>query len=117
MSYDIDYLDENGNLFDLGEIMEEGGTYAIGNTETRLNITYNYSWYYYLFLDKEDGIRWIYGKKGKECIRRLRKAIKPFRKSFPYKDYWACTPGNCVKPLKILLDWAIKFPEGKFEGD
>ena len=46
MSYDLDYKDNKGNLFDLGEVMEEGGTYAVGNTKTTLNITYISSWYY-----------------------------------------------------------------------
>ncbi len=117
MSYDIGYLDEEGNLFDLGEVFEEGGTYAIGNKESRLNVTYNYSWYYYQYLDKKKGIRWLYGKKGKEVKKKLREAIKPFKNDKPYKDYWTDTPGNCVKPLEIFLEWAIKFPEGKFEGD
>jgi len=117
MSYDLDYKDNKGNLFDLGEVMEEGGTYAVGNTKTTLNITYNYSWYYYMFLDKENGIRWLHGKKGKNCINKLKKAIKPFKNEKPYGDYWAQTPGNCVKPLKILLNWCEKFPEGVFDGD
>ena len=97
--------------------MEEGGTYAIGNTETELNITYNYSWYYYNFLDKEKGIRWLYGKRGKDCIKKLKKAIEPFKESNSYSNYWADTPCNCVKPLKILLDWAESFPEGIFDRD
>lgn len=117
MSYDISYVNENGNPFELDEIMEEGGTYVVRNTETELNITYNYSWYYYQFLDKEQGIRWIYGKKGKECIEKLKEAIMPFVEADTYKDYWACTPGNCVKPLKILLSWCEKYPEGVFKGD
>lgn len=117
MSYDIDYLDEGGKYFELGKPMEEGGTYGVGNTNTELNITYNYSWYYYHFLDKEKGIRWLYGKKGKECIARLGKAIKHFEGEPTYKNYWADTPGNCVKPLKILLSWCKNFPEGTFSGD
>lgn len=117
MSYDLNYKDKNGNLFELGEITEEGGTYAKENTLTKLNITYNYSWYYYHFLDKTKGIRWLYKKKGKDCVERLKKAIKPFEKDLGYKDYWADTPGNCVKPLKILLNWCERFPEGVFDGD
>ena len=51
MSYDVDYLDENGNMFELDEPMREGGTQLVGgNTQTWLNVTYNYSWYYRMFL-------------------------------------------------------------------
>lgn len=39
------------------------------------NITWNYSNYYYLFLDKQKGIRWLDGKKSSECVARLKYAI------------------------------------------
>ena len=117
MSYDISLRDSNGNRFRI-EPLQEGGTQQIGgNTETWLNVTYNYSWYYYMFLDKEEGIRWLYGKKAKDCAKRLERAIEPFKKHGRYKDYWADTPGNCIIPLKIFLEWCKKFPEGIFEGD
>jgi len=118
MSYDIDYQDEKGKYFELEEAHEEGGTFVVGGTkETSLNVSYNYSWYYYRFLDEEKGIRWLYGKKGRDCIERLKKAIEPFKDTPTFEDYWADTPGNCVKPLKIFLSWCEKFPEGVFDGD
>jgi len=119
MSYSIKYTNEKGECFKLDKKHTEGGTYVDGGTyDTELNITYNYSWYYYLFLDKEKGIRWLYGKKGKDCIEKLNQAIEPFKEELPYEhDYWANTPGNCVKPLRILLSWAEQFPEGVFSGD
>jgi hypothetical protein len=100
MSYDISYKSKSGKEY------------------SSVNITYNYSWFYYHFLDKEKGIRWLYGKKGKDCIKRLKKAIKPFENYSVYEnDYWADTPGNCVAPLKTLLSWCEDFPDGVFEGD
>ena len=120
MSYDINLIDpETQETFELTKSLREGGIQQIGgNTETWFNITYNYSWYYYHFLDKEDGIRWLYGKKAKDCIERLEKAIEPFKNYQVYEDdYWANTPGNCVKALKILLEWCKEFPEGIFKGD
>lgn len=51
MSYDIIYKSKSGKEY------------------SSVNITYNYSWFYYHFLDKEKGIQWLYGKKGKDCIR------------------------------------------------
>ena len=119
MSYDIEYKNQESNNFVLDEPIQEGGTQVLGgNPDSWMNVTYNYSWYFYQFLDKKEGIRWLYGKKGKDCIERLKKAIKPFEEDQPYeKDYWANTPGNCVRPLKIFLSWCEKWPEGVFEGD
>lgn len=119
MSYDIHYTDKQGQQYELKEPMEEGGTHQLGgNTETWLNVTYNYSWYYHMFLDEEEGIRWLYGKTGGECVERLKEAIEPFEGFMPYeRDYWAPTPGNCVQPLRIFLQWAQRWPDGRFEGD
>ena len=60
---------------------------------------------------------WIFGRKAKDCIERLEQAIKPFKNHKPFENYWADTPGNCIVPLKIFLEWAKKFPEGIFQGD
>jgi len=118
MSYDIQLLDRYGNPFKLKTPLKEGGIYEIGgNRETNLNITYNYSWYYYMFLDKNKGIRALYGKKAKNCKKILEKAIAPCENCKPNKDYWAETPGNCIIPLKIFLDWCNNFPDGVFKGD
>jgi len=119
MSYDIYLADKNGDTFSLDEPLEEGGTYVLGgSTETHLNVTYNYSWYYYKYINNKDGIRYLYGKSGKDCIKILEKAIKPFKDDIPRKDYWdGSSRGNCVKPLKIFLDWCNKYPSGIFHGD
>jgi len=118
MSYDIYLKDKDGNNFALEVPLEEGGIQLVGgNIDTWLNVTYNYSWYYKQYLDKKKGIRWLYGRKAKDCIKRLEKAIEPFKDAPTYKDYWAPTPGNCVKPLKIFLEWCKKYPEGVFTGD
>lgn len=118
MSHDINYTDESGKYFILDETMEEGGTYAIGNKNSCLNVTYNYSWFYYAFLDKEKGIRWLYGKKGKECITRLKELLNKFPNTTPYKeDYWVNCLGNCMQPIKIFYKWCEQYPEGIFNGD
>lgn len=69
MGYDISLCDPV--TMETIEIKEphfiRGGTYAIGgSTELWLNITYNYSHYYYEAL--EGGIRSIYGKTGLDTI-------------------------------------------------
>lgn len=119
MSYDIDYVDDEGDYFVLDKPHKEGGTFVLdGTRDTCLNVTYNYSWYYYHYVDKEKGIRWLYGKRGRECIERLRKAIEPFEDQELYiHNYWLATPGNCIKPLWIFLAWCEKWPNGIFKGD
>lgn len=131
MSYDI-YLEKDGKCVEVDN-HSEGGTYAMGGTtQAHLNVTYNYGWFYYHFLDKRKGIRWLYGKKAKDCIARLEKAVKILgtnqyeeciegadwqdRKNYRV-HYWAPTPGNAGYALNILLQWAKQHPEAVFGGD
>ena len=127
MSFDVELIGEEG-LCQI-ESHEEGGTYAAGGTpDAHLNITYNYSCFYYWFLDKELGLKWLNGKKAKICIKRLEKAVNTL-KDKPYFsdrnnaygkivsviDYWAPTPGNAGHALNILLKWAKQHPQARFE--
>ena len=65
-----------------------GGTYQIGGTtELWLNITGNYSRYYYEATDGDDsftdgGIRGIYGKSGAESIPMLKDMIDRIEKKY-----------------------------------
>ena len=101
MSYDLGlYYDGVPTRVDR---FEEGGTYVLGGaTEAQLNITWNYAFFYYHFLDKEGGIRWLYGKTGAETVGRLEKAVEILG-TRQYKDYWADTPGNAGYALSVLL--------------
>lgn len=45
-------------------------------TDCEINITYNYSKFYYEHIDEELGIKWLYGKSGKEVKDRLEQAIQ-----------------------------------------
>jgi hypothetical protein len=76
MSYDIMLWDtERAEIVRVAR-HEEGGTYVQGGTtEASLNVTYNYSRYYYKHLDAERGIRWLYDETGAACIDRLERAI------------------------------------------
>lgn len=140
MSYDIDLIDPKTNepvknskmLFiqsNFVEIVEnkvqsvkvekheEGGTYALGGTEeASLNITYNYSRHFYEHIDSKQGIRWLYGKTGKETQERLTKAVAELGTEKD-ADYWKDTPGNAGYALSILLKWAIQHPTAVFRGD
>lgn len=122
MSYDIDLVDENGNRYQLDEPHHEGGTQPVcGWSETHINITWNYSWFYYHFLDHEKGIRWLYDRKASDCLPRLKACLlefgTPFGSQGVEEDYWKPTPSNCMIPIRMLIEWCEKFPDGVFKGD
>lgn len=92
MSYDISYITqesystpEQRECVKVAPFQAEGGTVRAELingvlvpakvTECELNITYNYSKFYYEHIDSELGIRWIYGKTGAEVKDRIEKAI------------------------------------------
>ncbi len=122
MSTDIQLIDKKGKVCQVGK-HEEGGTHAVGGTtDAELNVTYNYAWFWYKFLDKEKGIHFIDGKKAKECILKFEKCIEELITPECFgngkrrnKDYWASTAGNACHALKILLKWAKQYPEAKFK--
>lgn len=116
MSYDIDLVDEEGEVCKV-ERHKEGGTYVAGGTEeAHLNVTYNYSELFQKELDEGDGIRWLYGKSGRDCTDRLESAVKALGTKCS-DNYWEAVPGNAGYALSILLKWAKEHPDAKFEGD
>ena len=74
MSFDVSLEDENGNPVKVPN-HREGGTcvegacigtgFISGTDEAELNVTYNYSKFYYQHLNKEEGLRWIHEKKAR----------------------------------------------------
>ena len=119
MSYDIYMTHADGIRCQVPHHMGGGTTIVGGYTEAWLNVTYNYSPFYYSFLDKENGIRWLYGKTGREVLAKLRLAIRSLAlmEWTPYKDYWAPTPGNALQPLLAFKRWANMHPDAVFSGD
>lgn len=98
-----------------------GGTYAIdGTPEVWLNITYNYSKFYYE-AEPEKGIRVIYGKTGAESIPVLQNMIDQITKKHPNletsENYWDSMTGNAIKPLHQLIAMAKMRPDGVWDGD
>ena len=102
MSYDI-YLEDpvtKETAIVPGHCMT-GGTYkavydpAMGtflpavNTEAELNITWNYSRYYYDVY--EDGIRHIYGKQGADSISDLENMIHQIEEKYKKDGDWITT--------------------------
>jgi len=107
-------LSKDGKLVKV-ESHVEGATYCLeGSDGADLNITYNYSPHYYNSLDKRKGLEWLDGKKAKEALARLERAIKELGTEKD-NDYWKSTPGNAGYALLILLKWAKQYPEAIFE--
>ena len=120
MSYYISLMRE-GNVCQVNT-HQEGGVIALGgSTDASINITYNYAFFFYNFLDKRKGIRWLYGKTAQETIPRLEKAIGRLTgwlgDGVYEQDYWAPTFGNAKHALEVLLGWAKQNPHGVWEGD
>ena len=103
MSYDI-YLKDpvTGETAEVPGHLMVGGTFRADyhpetgiftpalNTEAHLNITYNYSCYYYE-ISKEKGIRSIYGMTGGESIAALEKMIVMLERKYKKEDDWIYT--------------------------
>jgi len=121
MSYDIKLVDpitEETIEFDSPHHMK-GGTYQVGGTTRAwLNITYNYSKYYYAALPetKEKGIRTIYGMTGAESIPLLKRMAETLSDETD-PDYWKATEGNAKRPLLQLIAMAQMYPAGIWKGD
>ena len=119
MSYDIylvDPITHETIEFDTPHHMR-GGTYCVGGERrAHLNITYNYSKYYYQGETAEKGIRTIYGMIGAESIPILEKMASRLNDEVD-PDYWKATEGNAKRPLLQLIALAKMRPDGIWEGD
>lgn len=118
MSYDIRLTDKNGDTI----VMDKPHHYLMGNMpiggeiEASMNITYNYSEFFYKVIDEEKGIRWLYGKKAKDTIGRLESAIDKLGDD-KTDNYWDATEGNAKLSIKALFELATMFPDGVWDGD
>ena len=114
MSWWVSLKDENGEI-EFVESYTEGGTYAVGGSnEADLNITYNYSPFYYKHLNEDDGLRWLDGKLANETLNALDHAVEKLGIEKD-ADYWAATSGNAGYALSILLSWAKQHPESRWQ--
>lgn len=93
-----------------------GGTYVLGGTKALwLNVTYNYSLYFYSTMGQK-GIRTIYGMSGAESMPILENAINQLGDDVD-PDYWKSTEGNAKRALLQLLAMAKMRPDGIWDGD
>ena len=105
MSYWISLQNEKNEIAQV-ESFIAGGTYVLGGScEADLNITYNYS--------KLFNFRSLHEQKARGTIKILKETIKEYgiKKD---SDYWKCTKGNVGYCLSILLNWALQYPEYKW---
>jgi hypothetical protein len=113
MSFWVSLNDKNGNSEEV-EKFKDGGTYNLhGSDEASLNITYNYSTFYYEHLNADNGLRWLDKKTAKNTIEALEYAVDVLGTSQD-SDYWSSTPGNAGYALSILLSWAKQYPESRW---
>lgn len=119
MSYDISLTEPvSGQTikFDFVHQMA-GGTCVLGGTnEAWLNITWNYSKFFYRHVDVLKGIRAIYGKTGAETIPLLQAACNELGDDIS-ENYWDATEGNAKRSLKQLIAMAQLRPDGVWSGD
>ena len=106
-------LEESGKPVEVSR-HEEGGTYALGGTtEADLSITYNYSPYFYKYLNVDKGLRFLHEKQAVDTVKAL--AYATFKLgAVRDDDYWKATPGNAGYALSILLQWAMDNPTAIF---
>ena len=113
MSYDIAIVDEEDTVLRGSKVHKiAGGTYEMGGSyQAWLNITYNYSQFYYQIWP-EGLIDKFNGMNSKDAIAYLLGAIKILGTKTT-QDYWEATPGNAGKALQDLVKLIQLFPEGK----
>ena len=116
MSYSIELVDENGCPVQV-DLHTEGSNYVVGGSVfAKIDITYNYSWFFYKHIDADKGIRWLYGNPARECVGALNAAILALGTEVS-GDYWDPTPGNAGHTLTVLRAWALQHPDATFRGD
>lgn len=127
--------------------LPRGGTYCAPTGDTImehdlfLNITYNFAWYLYKTIDEDLGVRWIYGKKGKDVIERLGQAKakceemaeeeaknkciisetwgadEPYDEERVSHDYWYPCARHAADAISGLIFLAVIAPDFTFSGD
>lgn len=79
--------------------------------------TYNYSKFFYTYIDSEEGIRSFYDVKAKSVAKVLFRVINQMDETTEVDDYWAGTEGNARKALVKLLDLCLQHPNTYLLGD
>jgi len=85
-----------------------------GTREATMDITYNYSPFYYKTINEKNGLRHLHGMKASRAIPILKQAIRILGTT-PSYNYWTSDAGNAGKALATLLTWAEQHPNAIIE--
>ena len=112
MSYNVYIVDKKGKTLELEFFHNiRGGTYSVeGTNKAYLNITYNYSRFFYKLW--EQGLNMLNSKNSKEVIPILKESIEKLGSKTTTNNYWESTAGNVGKALQDLLELCELYPEG-----
>lgn len=149
MGYEIRLI-RNGSKAKLREIKDselpKAGQFALRDANAVISeydlefyVTYNYSWYFYNSIDKNKGIRVIYGLKAKDAIPLLEAALPKIDKFIeeerntkkvlsttwgagePYDesdtDYWSVSARNAKRAIENIITLGKLAPQFTFTGD
>lgn len=110
MSYWIYLEDEYGVV--LPTIFPaHGGTYKVGTAECELNVTFNYSPFFYTIWN-EKGLGHFHGMRGYQVSRIINAVLQMYPKDVPSTDYWNPTWGNARRVLITMQQWSEGHPHG-----
>lgn len=149
MGYEIRLI-RNGSKAKLREIKDselpKAGQFALRDANASLSeedlelyVTYNYSWYFYNSIDKDKGIRVIYGLKAKDAIPLLEAALPKIDKFMDEErktkkvlsttwgvgeaydeadtNYWSVSARNAKRAVENIIALGKLAPEFTFTGD
>lgn len=126
MGYDLGLQDaKTGKVITVDKKHQvKGSTYAVGGSVAlELSVTYNYATYYYDVLDRNKGLRVLYGMKAGESVDKLNDGITALDE---YEDedidgadnYWLSTAANARRALVDLRTLAMMAPsDAMWMGD
>ena len=124
----------------------KGGQYRLGDDDEdvsegdlELYVTYNYSWYFYETIDKDRGIRSVFGMRAGEAADKLEEALPKLDEMIAEEkrtgkvlsetwgagedyddestDYWAVSAKNAKKAVEALIDLCRLAPDFTVDGD
>ena len=149
MGYEIRLI-RNGSKAKLRKIKDrelpKAGQFALRDANTvllecdlELYVTYNYSWYFYNAIDKDKGIRVIYGLKAKDAIPLLEAALPKIDKFMDEErktkkvlsttwgvgaaydeadtNYWSVSARNAKRAVENIIALGKLAPDFTFTGD
>ncbi len=113
MSWQVS-LYENERLLQVDRFQNGCETNRKGEVFARVEVSYNFSPFYYQAFDKKLGLMWLHGKQANTCVRKLGRAVKKLgteRTDNPRES----AAENAGYLLALLLKWAKEHPKAILE--